>query len=51
MMLKALGQINNFEDIGTEIEEKYYPNEKNHKIHQEFINSHLDLYKNHQSVD
>ena len=51
MMLKALGQISNFEDMETEIEEKYYPNEKNHKIHQEFINSHLDLYKNYQSLN
>ena len=51
MMLKALGQNSNFEDMETEIEEKYYPNEKNHKIHQEFINSHLDLYKNYQSLN
>lgn len=45
MALKALGQIRNFNDISTEIEEKYYPNEKNHKIHKEFIGSHLKLYE------
>lgn len=45
MVLKALGQIRNFDDIGTEIEEKYYPNEKNHKIHMELIGSHLRLYE------
>ncbi len=45
MALKALGQIRNFNDIATEIEEKYYPNEKNHKIHKEFIGSHLKLYE------
>ena len=45
LILKALGKIIKFEDIDTEIEEKYYPNEKNHKIHQEFIGSHLKLYE------
>ena len=49
LMLKALGLINNFEDINTEIEAKYYPNQKNHKIHQKFIAYHLDLYNNYQS--
>ena len=49
LILKALGLINNFEDINTEIEAKYYPNQKNHKIHQKFIAYHLDLYNNYQS--
>ncbi|MBK89703.1 MAG: hypothetical protein CL772_00815 [Chloroflexi bacterium] len=45
MILKALGQIRNFEDFDTEIEEKYYPDKKNHKIHKELIDSHLKLYE------
>ena len=44
-MLKALGQIRNFEDISTEIEEKYSPDKKKHKIHKELIDSHLKLYE------
>ena len=45
MVLKALGQIRSFDEIDTEIEEKYYPNQKNHKIHKELIDSHLNLYE------
>ncbi|MBL06939.1 MAG: hypothetical protein CL773_03660 [Chloroflexi bacterium] len=45
LILKALGQIRNFEDISTEIEEKYSPDKKKHKIHKELIDSHLKLYE------
>ena len=45
MLLKALGKIRNFDDIETEIEDKYYPNETNHKIHKELIDSHSRLYE------
>jgi gluconokinase len=45
MILKALGKIRNFDNIETEIVEKFYPNQVNNKIHQELINSHLNLYE------
>jgi len=32
MMLRALGYVGNFEDIDSDIEEKYSPDKKNHKI-------------------
>ena len=45
MMLRALGYVVNFEDIDSEIEEKYSPDKKNYKIHKHLIDSHLRLYE------
>ena len=45
LILKALGKIRDFDQIETEIEDKYYPNQKNHKIHQDLIGLHSNLYE------
>jgi len=45
LILKALGKIRDFDQIETEIEDKYYPNQKKHKIHQDLIELHSNLYE------
>ena len=45
LILKALGKIRDFDQIETEIEDKYYPNQKKHKIHQDLIGLHSNLYE------
>ena len=45
ILLKALGKIKDLDEIETEIEDKYYPNEENYIIHKELIHTHSKLYE------